>query len=92
MTQVGGATLFWVFEREHGDSFKTIPDSLYMVAIFLGGEWATADFTVPGALRAPSTADLAGDLGRRSWTLRSSIPRRDAQPNTPSGGAVGKSP
>jgi len=31
-------------------AFESIPDSLYFVAIFLGGEWAMVDFTVPGKL------------------------------------------
>lgn len=48
--KVAGATLFYVFERTTDDRFKNIPQSLYYVAIFLGGEWAHADFTVGGKI------------------------------------------
>lgn len=40
--------MFWVFEKDTNENFANIPSALYMVAIFLGGEWAVADFTVPG--------------------------------------------
>jgi len=48
---VGAATLFYLFESSNpllGDRFKDIPSSLYYVAIFLGGEWAATDFSIPG--------------------------------------------
>jgi len=30
--------------------FGTMPDSLFFVAVFLGGEWAVVDFTIPGKI------------------------------------------
>ena len=50
---VGGAALFYVFEKDNpvnADNFNSIPNAMYMVAIFLGGEWAACDFTVPGKI------------------------------------------
>jgi hypothetical protein len=50
---VGCSTLFYIFE--HGSplvegAFANIPDSMYYVAVFLGGEWCHCDFTVPGKI------------------------------------------
>jgi len=30
--------------------FDSIPDAMYLTAIFLGGEWAVTDFTIPGKI------------------------------------------
>lgn len=54
---VGCATLFYIFESsndnpEYVDAFSNIPNSMYYVAVFLGGEWAKTDFTIPGKLVA----------------------------------------
>ena len=48
---VGGGALFYVFEKENPatmENFSNIPDALYMTSIFLVGEWAACDFTIPG--------------------------------------------
>lgn len=34
------------------DAFTNVPNSLYYVAVFLGGEWGVVDFTWPGRLVA----------------------------------------
>ena len=50
---MGGASLFYIFEKDNPrleDNFASIPDSLYMTAVFLGGEWCAIDFTVPGKI------------------------------------------
>lgn len=31
-------------------AFNSIPSAMYYVAVFLGGEWATVDFTWPGKI------------------------------------------
>ena len=41
---MGGAVLFYLFE----DDIASVPESLYLTAIYLGGEWARCDFSVPG--------------------------------------------
>jgi hypothetical protein len=62
---VGCATLFYIFEAANDnpdysdDAFRNIPNSMYYVAVFLGGEWAKTDFTVPGKLVAQFLA-IAG--------------------------------
>merc|ERR1712072_1154129 len=62
---VGCATLFYVFEGNNDnpdysdDAFRNIPNSMYYGAVFLGGEWAKTDFTVPGKLVAQFLA-IAG--------------------------------
>eukprot|EP00936_MAST-01D_sp_MAST-1D-sp1_P001188 g1188.t1 len=56
MIWIGCATLFYIFEKNNDNvvdddgnhAFRDLPNSLYMVAIFLGGEWGQIDFTVPG--------------------------------------------
>ena len=35
-------------DDEGKHAFRDIPNALYNVAIFLGGEWGYTDFTVPG--------------------------------------------
>ena len=50
---VGCSALFFLFEHGSptvGGAFANIPDSMYYVAVFLGGEWCHCDFTVPGKL------------------------------------------
>ncbi len=47
------AGLFYIFENGNptvGGAFQNIPDSMYYVAVFLGGEWCHCDFTVMGKL------------------------------------------
>jgi hypothetical protein len=58
MVWVGCATLFYIFEKDNQDlldaaglpAFRNIPNSMYFTAIFLGGEWAQTDFSIPGQL------------------------------------------
>ena len=49
---VGGAVLFYLAEHDAdadgGDPIPNIPTGLFYTAVFLGGEWAICDFTVPG--------------------------------------------
>ncbi|CAM9142714.1 unnamed protein product [Ascophyllum nodosum] len=50
---VGSACLFYLFEKNNectGDAFKSIPDAMYYVAVFLAGEWGKMDFTWPGKI------------------------------------------
>eukprot|EP00656_Telonema_subtile_P019556 TRINITY_DN2078_c0_g1_i5.p1 TRINITY_DN2078_c0_g1~~TRINITY_DN2078_c0_g1_i5.p1 ORF type:complete len:990 (+),score=271.81 TRINITY_DN2078_c0_g1_i5:278-3247(+) len=54
---VGCATLFYIFEssndnQEYVEAFDNIPNAMYYVAVFLGGEWAKTDFTIPGKIVA----------------------------------------
>lgn len=46
-------SLFWLAERDNDameGAFDTVANSLFMVAIFMGGEWARCDFTLWGKL------------------------------------------
>eukprot|EP00899_Mesostigma_viride_P007563 jgi/Mesvir1/16808/Mv15172-RA.1 len=47
---VAGSTLFYLVEPRgsHGGAFDSIPSAMYYCCVFLGGEWAVIDFTIPG--------------------------------------------
>ncbi|CAM9445641.1 unnamed protein product [Discosporangium mesarthrocarpum] len=50
---VGSAALFYIFEKDNecvGDSFNSIPNAMYFVAVFLGGDWGEVDFSWPGKI------------------------------------------
>jgi len=45
------ASMFWLLEAGNPNvdgAFDTVPNSLFMTAIFMGGEWAETDFTPGG--------------------------------------------
>lgn len=54
---IGSSCVFYITEQgntnaeflEH-DAFKNVPDSLYYVSVFLGGEWGLVDFSVAGKI------------------------------------------
>lgn len=44
---IGGSTLFYAFQPE---LFESIPNAMYLVAVFLGGEWGVIDYDIPNKM------------------------------------------